>query len=74
MYVNYSRRVLVDTEDLLDAADVAEVLGLARPSSVSTYRLRYGDFPDPVIEKQSKKCVLWLRSDIDAWASGRRRS
>ena len=71
MYVNYARSVLVDTDDLLDAADVAAVLGLARPSSVSTYRLRYDDFPLPVIEKASKKCVLWLRADIESWQRAR---
>lgn len=65
--------MIVDTNDLLDAAEVAEILGLARASSVSTYRLRYDDFPVPVIEKVSKKCVLWLRADIEGWTKDRRR-
>ena len=64
--------MIVDTKDLLDAAEVAEILGLARASSVSTYRLRYDDFPSPVVEKVSKKCVLWLRSDVEGWAVSRR--
>ncbi len=63
--------MLVDTDDLLDAAEVAEVLGLARPSSVSTYRLRYEDFPVPVIDKASKKCMLWLRADVEGWRDAR---
>ena len=58
----------VDTEDLLDSNEVAELLGLGNNRAVSTYRARYDDFPEPVIEKPSGKCVLWLRSDIEAWA------
>jgi predicted DNA-binding transcriptional regulator AlpA len=62
----------VDLEDLLDAGEVAALLRLARRQGVSTYRRRYRDFPRPVIEKNSGKCVLWLRSDIEAWRSRRR--
>jgi predicted DNA-binding transcriptional regulator AlpA len=60
--------------DLLDSHDVAELLGLASHRAVSTYRARYGDFPAPVIEKGSGRCVLWLRSDIEAWSEARGRS
>lgn len=58
----------VDTEDLLDSHDVAELLGLRSNRAVSTYRGRYRDFPAPVIEKGTGRCVLWLRSDVAAWA------
>ena len=61
----------VELDDLLDAAEVADLLGLARASSVGTYRLRYDDFPAPVIEKPSKKCVLWLRQDVERWQARR---
>lgn len=62
----------LDADDLLDAADVAELLGLSSPRAVSVYRGRYVDFPKPFIEKASGKCVLWLRSDVEAWAGSRR--
>jgi predicted DNA-binding transcriptional regulator AlpA len=56
----------VDPDDLLDAHQVAELLGLSRRQAVSTYRGRYPDFPTPVIERSH--CTLWLRQDIEAWA------
>ena len=63
--------VNVDPADLLDSHDVAAVLGLASHRAVSTYRGRYADFPAPLIEKGAGRCVLWLRSDVEAWAKGR---
>ena len=57
---------------MVNAAEVAELLGLSRRNSVSVYRHRYPNFPDPVVEKSP--CVLWNRSDIEAWReSGRLR-
>ena len=56
----------VSTDDLLDAGGVAEVLGLSNPNAVSVYRARYQDFPEPAWE--GGRCVLWVRSDIEAWA------
>lgn len=59
----------VDPRELLDAGEVAALLGLARRQAVSTYRSRYPDFPTPIITKNSGKCVLWRRRDIEAWAT-----
>jgi predicted DNA-binding transcriptional regulator AlpA len=64
-----SSRVLVDPSDLLDAVAVAALLGLSSYRSVSTYRRRYDTFPAPVIA--TGKCLLWLRSDVEAWAASR---
>jgi predicted DNA-binding transcriptional regulator AlpA len=58
----------VNTADLLDAGEVAQILGLSSANGVSVYRGRYDDFPAPVIEKASGKCVLWRREDVEAWA------
>jgi predicted DNA-binding transcriptional regulator AlpA len=63
--------VNIDTDDLIDAGEVAAALGLARRQAVSTYRTRYDDFPAPIIEKNSGKCVLWRRQDIEAWKAAR---
>ncbi|MGI9052818.1 MAG: helix-turn-helix transcriptional regulator [Ilumatobacteraceae bacterium] len=59
----------VDPADLLNAREVAAVVGLAHREAVATYRRRYGDFPAPLISKGT--CVLWLRADVEAWAAAR---
>jgi hypothetical protein len=58
---------LVDTEDLIGAAEVSEALGLAHASSVAVYAGRYPDFPQPVVELPRSKVRLWLRADIEAF-------
>ena len=65
---------MVNLSDLLDAAGVADLLGLGHRNSVTTYRSRYGDFPEPVIDMGSGRCLLWLRSDIEEWTAQRRPS
>ena len=66
--------MLVDPEDLLNAAEVAAELGLSHRTAVATYRARYATsahpFPEPAISKGT--CVLWLRADVQAWAAERR--
>jgi hypothetical protein len=62
----------IDPNDLLDAGEVAVILGLAYRQVVSTYRRRYGDFPEPLISKNSGMCELWLRSDIEDWNAHKR--
>lgn len=61
----------VRTEDLIDAHEVAELLGLSQRNSVSTYLKRYDDMPRPVVERSNGRTRLWLRSDIERWARGR---
>jgi predicted DNA-binding transcriptional regulator AlpA len=61
----------VDLDDLINAAKVAEMIGLAQRNSVSTYRRRHADFPAPVIE--DGRCVMWRRSDIKRWMRSRTR-
>lgn len=58
--------VRVETSELVNSDEVAQMLGLTRRQAVSTYRSRYGDFPAPVVDKG--RCLLWRRSDIKAWA------
>lgn len=62
----------VNTEDLVDASEVAEILGLGQRQSVNTYRKRYADFPEPVLTKNSGLCTLWLRQNIEDWRASRR--
>jgi len=58
----------VRTEDLIDANDVADLLNLAHPNSVSTYQRRYEDMPRPVVDLGRGRCKMWLKQDILAWA------
>jgi hypothetical protein len=63
----------IDLDDLLDAGEVAALIGLnGNPRAVSVYRSRYDDFPDPVVVKNSGKCTLWRRQDVEGWARRRR--
>jgi glutathione-regulated potassium-efflux system ancillary protein KefG len=66
----------VDPGDLIDAAGVAELLGLTHRNSIRVYRTRYVDFPPPVVDMGKGRCLLWLRTDIEQWAktTGRRGS
>ena len=62
----------VNTEDLIDAHAVAEILGLSHPNSVSTYLRRYADMPKPVIDLGAGRPRLWLEPEILEWADQRR--
>ena len=59
---------LVDTNDLIDARDVAEIIGLSQPGNVSLYQRRYPDMPRPVVTLGRGRCMLWLRPEIERWA------
>ena len=59
--------VRVDPDDLINAREVAALLGLAHREAIATYRRRYDDFPTPVVSKGT--CVLWTRAQISAWAA-----
>jgi predicted DNA-binding transcriptional regulator AlpA len=59
----------VATEDLIDARDVAEILGLSHPSAVSVYQHRYADMPRPVLDLGRGRPRLWLRPDVERWSA-----
>jgi predicted DNA-binding transcriptional regulator AlpA len=59
---------MVDVDDLTDSRGVADIIGLAQPNSVRVYRHRYDDFPEPVANLGAGRCLLWLRSEVEAWA------
>lgn len=58
----------VDPEDLIDAAAVAEVLGLANRTSVSVYQRRYPGMPRPVVDLGPRRTKLWSKKAITSWA------
>ena len=61
----------VRTEDLIDAHEVAELLGLAHRNTVSSYQRRYPDMPRPVVDLGKGRPRLWLRQDILGWSKHR---
>ena len=61
----------VDIEDLLDANQVANLLGLSSAGAVSVCARRYEDFPRAVLVGRAGRCQFWLRSDVEAWSASR---
>ena len=61
----------VDIENILSAQEVAEVLGLGLRNSITVYRGRYPDFPEPLKEWPGFK--VWNRPDVTRWARKHRR-
>jgi hypothetical protein len=64
----------VDLDDLVDAHGDAEMLGLAHPNTVSVYQRRYEDMPKPALDLGKGRVKLWLKPDLERWASQRSRS
>jgi glutathione-regulated potassium-efflux system ancillary protein KefG len=62
---------LIDTDDLIDAQGIADLLGLAQRNTVSLYQRRYPEMPKPVIDLGQGRCKLWLRSEIEDWRQNR---
>jgi glutathione-regulated potassium-efflux system ancillary protein KefG len=60
----------VETEDLVDAQGVAEMLGLARRTSVSVYQLRYPMMPRPIVNLGPGRPMLWSRKALERWLRG----
>jgi hypothetical protein len=62
----------VDVDDLIDANEVAEILGLAHRNTVSEYQARYPEMPRPVLDRRNGRLKLWLRPEVERWATGHR--
>ena len=58
----------IDTDDLIDAQAVAEILGLAQRNTVSLYQRRYPDMPRPVVDLGRGRPRLWSRAELLKWA------
>jgi predicted DNA-binding transcriptional regulator AlpA len=65
---------LVDVDELVDAHDVAAMLGLSHATSVHLYQRRYPDMPRPVLDRGGRRARLWLRSEISEWDARRSRT
>lgn len=65
---------LVDVDQLVDANEVARLLGLGHPNTVHQYQRLYADMPKPVVDRGPNRVRLWLRPEIEEWSRGRARS
>jgi predicted DNA-binding transcriptional regulator AlpA len=63
----------VDVDQLIDAHEVAHILGLSRSTAVATYVMRYPDFPPAVVDRGRGQVKLWLRPDVERWQAKRER-
>ena len=63
---------MVNTDLLIDAHDVAALVGLSHANSVSLYQRRYPEMPRPVIDLGPGRPRLWLRPDVEEWVDLRR--
>lgn len=61
----------VDIDDLVDATEVALLLGLSHSNNVHLYLRRYPDMPRPVVDRGGRRARLWLRSEVVAWLAER---
>lgn len=59
----------VDLSDLIDANEVALVLGLSHRNSVATSLRRYREMQRPVLERAQGKTRLWPRLEIVRWSN-----
>jgi predicted DNA-binding transcriptional regulator AlpA len=59
----------LETDDLLDAQGVADVLGLSHRNTVFQYLRKYEDMPRPAIDLGEGRVKLWLRPQIERWAT-----
>ena len=62
---------LVPTEDLIDAVEVARLLGLSHRNTVSQYLIKYPDMPRPIIDLGPSRPRLWLRPQVESWIVSR---
>lgn len=61
----------VDTDELIDAQGVADLLGLAQRNTVSLYQRRYPEMPRPVVDLGVGRCKMWVRGEILTWHASR---
>ncbi len=58
---------MVAIDDLIDAHEVASLLGLSHHNTVSVYQHRYDDMPHPAVDLGRGRVKLWLRPEIERW-------
>src|SRR6478735_10196213 len=54
--LDFRTRPVIDVDDLVDSTEVADLLGLGNPTSVSVYQTRYPDMPRSVVHRRSGRC------------------
>jgi predicted DNA-binding transcriptional regulator AlpA len=55
-------------EQLIDSAEVSEILGLSDQRAVSVYQRRYPEMPRPVMDRGKNRVKLWYKPEILDWS------
>jgi hypothetical protein len=55
----------IDTDDVIDAERLADLLGLSQRNEISLFQRGYPTMPRPAIDLGQARCKLWLRSEVD---------
>ena len=65
----------MNVDDLVGAYDIAQFLGLRNPENIHYYNRHDPTFPKPVaaIGGPTVKTLVWLRSEVEDWAWGKKR-
>jgi len=68
-------RKMVNANDLIDAEDVAEIVGLSSAHNVTAYQSIYPEMPRPVvaIKRGRRSTRLWVRAQVVRWNNARRK-
>jgi predicted DNA-binding transcriptional regulator AlpA len=57
---------MVDADDLVTAALIANRLGVKRPQVVHEWRRRHADFPPPL--RDLGGVLVWVWPEVERWA------
>jgi predicted DNA-binding transcriptional regulator AlpA len=57
---------MVNSDDLVGAAEIAARLGVKRTTVVHDWRRRHPDFPEPIAKLQA--AYVWSWPDVESWA------
>lgn len=55
----------LDVDQLVGAAEIAELFGVKRTTVIHDWRRRHPDFPEPVA--QLTAALVWNWPDVEAW-------
>ncbi|HEX9994007.1 MAG TPA: hypothetical protein VGB14_13845 [Acidimicrobiales bacterium] len=56
----------VDVDDIVSATEIAQRLGVKRPTVVHDWRRRHPEFPKPIA--RTALGFLWAWPDVERWA------
>lgn len=64
-------RKMVNANDLIDAQEVAGIIGVSDPKNAVAYLSLYPEMPRPVVYLGRGRARLWVRKEIERWNKAR---